>query len=152
MTGGELDALAQTAAQTLVAAATTDAWGKAKAMIAKLFGRGDPARAEASERRLEETRSWLAAAPQSEILNTRITQVAAWQVRIRDFLEENFDAEPEIQAIVAALTAELRTSPAATIIRGISAGRNITITSRGGIVAGEINGNISLPGEGNPVI
>ena len=57
--------LASLAGQTVVTAAVTDAWGTAKRGFARLLGRGDPARTELAERRLEQTRDQLTGVPAS---------------------------------------------------------------------------------------
>ncbi|HEY5361236.1 MAG TPA: hypothetical protein VIJ82_26725 [Streptosporangiaceae bacterium] len=49
----ELMLLASAAAQTVVTAASTDAWGTAKKGLARLLGTGDAGQAAAAERRLE---------------------------------------------------------------------------------------------------
>jgi hypothetical protein len=51
---GELVQLAEMAGQAVVAAASTDAWAKAKAGLARLLDRGDPDRARTVEDRLED--------------------------------------------------------------------------------------------------
>ena len=55
-------ALAVTAANTLVAAAVTDAWEAARRGFLRLFGRDDPAKAELADRRLAAAHDELAAA------------------------------------------------------------------------------------------
>lgn len=59
--GMDISSLVALAGNTLVAAAVTDAWETARHGFARLFGRGKPD--PAMERRLEATRSQLAAAP-----------------------------------------------------------------------------------------
>ena len=54
-----LIALAALAGNTVVAAATTDAWEAARRKFARLLGRGDPDKTKAAERRLEDTRDQL---------------------------------------------------------------------------------------------
>jgi hypothetical protein len=147
MDGREIEALAQTAAQTLVAAATTDVWSRAKLLFAKLIGRDDPVRIKTVERRLEETRSRLADAPRQELAAARTAQEGAWVTRVLDFLDANPDAEEEIQQFIISIAAELKEDQTSASNRGISAGRDIKIFNKGGVVAGVIGGDVSLPGE-----
>jgi hypothetical protein len=74
---GELVQLAQVAGQTVVAAAATDAWGKAKAGLGRLLGRGDLARVQVAERRLEDMRGQLAAVSGAELKARQATAAAA---------------------------------------------------------------------------
>ena len=57
-----LMALAALAGNTVVAAATTDAWEAARRGFARLLGRGDPDRTKVAEQRLAETREQLTGA------------------------------------------------------------------------------------------
>ena len=54
-----LIALAALAGNTVVAAATTDAWEAARRKFAQLLGRGDPDRTKLAELRLDQTRQQL---------------------------------------------------------------------------------------------
>ena len=47
-------ALAALAGNTVIAAATTDAWEAARHKFARLLGHGDPNRTQAAERRLQD--------------------------------------------------------------------------------------------------
>ena len=55
-----LTALASLAGNTVVAAATTDAWEAARRRLARLLARGDPMREQLAAERLEETHRQLA--------------------------------------------------------------------------------------------
>jgi hypothetical protein len=72
MAAEELLALAALAGQTVVAAAATDVWGKAKQGFARLLGRGNQSRVEVAERRLERTREQLASVPAAEVEAARV--------------------------------------------------------------------------------
>jgi hypothetical protein len=61
------EALLSLAGRTVAAAAAGDGWEAVKRGLAGLFGRGDAARAEVAERRLEQAREELAAVPAGEL-------------------------------------------------------------------------------------
>ncbi len=62
-----LMALAVLAGNTVVAAATTDAWEAARHGFARLLGRGDPDRTKVAERRLAETHEQLTVAAGADL-------------------------------------------------------------------------------------
>lgn len=78
-----LMALAALAGNTVVAAATTDAWEAARRGIARLLGRGDPSRTEVAERRLAETRELLMGAVGQDLERARAGQAERWAGRAR---------------------------------------------------------------------
>ncbi|WP_446211020.1 hypothetical protein [Micromonospora sp. IBSANI012] len=92
--------LLATAASALVGAMATDAWGWAKTSFARLFGRDDPARVEAVERRLEGSRSELEGLSGQEMVQARSRLETAWQARLGDLLEDDPDAIVRLQALV----------------------------------------------------
>jgi len=55
-----LIALAALAGNTVVTAATTDAWEAARRKFARMLGRGDAKKEQLADKRLEETRQQLA--------------------------------------------------------------------------------------------
>jgi hypothetical protein len=144
---GELLVLAAQAAQTVVAAASTDVWGSAKSGLARLLGRGDEKRAALAEGRLEEARVQLATASGPEADQARARVEAAWQTRLVDLLEEYPDAAADLRALMEQLQAAL---PAATVAssaagHSVAAGGDVRITaSDGGFAAGAVHGNVTL--------
>src|SRR5450755_4144506 len=101
----ELVQLAQLAGQTVVTAASTDAWGKAKAGLARLLGRGDPGRTRAAEDRLEGMRGQLASAPAAELDRVREVEAVRWQARLEDLLEEYPGVAADLEALVSLIRA-----------------------------------------------
>jgi hypothetical protein len=88
-----LIALTALAGQTVVAAASTDAWDACKRGFARLLGRGDPKKEQLAEQRLEETRQQLAGTDSDQV---RAAQAAEWKTRLADLLQENPDAEADL--------------------------------------------------------
>ena len=143
--------LATLAAKTVVAAASTDAWGAAKRGIARLLGRGDPQREHRAEQRLDQTRDQLQATPGPELELARARQEAAWQARMADLLEDNPDLAGDLQALVDQIRAELPASIVAAADHSVVAGRDMNITAiEGGVAAGSIVGNVAPPSPTHP--
>jgi hypothetical protein len=141
-------ALAMLAAQTVVAAASTDAWGMAKRGIARLLGRGDPQREQLVEQRLDQTQEQLRAVPGQDLELARADLEAAWRTRLVDLMEEHPDAAADLQALVEQIRAELPAAIAVAADHSVAAGRDMNITaSGGGVAAGSIHGDVS---PGNP--
>ena len=84
-----LMALAALAGDTVVTAATTDAWEAARRGFARLLGRGDPERAAVAERRLAETHERLAGVAGADLESARAALEAQWAMRLADLLEED---------------------------------------------------------------
>jgi hypothetical protein len=147
----ELVQLAQLAGQTVVAAASTDAWGRAKEGFARLLGRGDLARTRGAADRLEGMRGQLAGVSGAELEGARAEQVVRWQARLEDLLEEYPGLVAELRVLVNEIRAEL---PAGTVTasgHGVAAGRDVRIeASGGGTAAGVIHGNVGPPGPTGP--
>jgi hypothetical protein len=144
----ELLALAQLAGKTLVAAVATDAWGKAKAGLARLLGHGDDRKTEAAERRLDDTRALLTEASHTDLEGVRATQAAVWEARLSDVLEDYPDLEADLRDLIAGIAAQLPAGLVAPSGHAVAAGRDVTITaSGGGVAAGTIQGSVSA---GNP--
>lgn len=147
----DLAALAALAAQTVVAAASTDAWGLAKRGVARLLGGGDPGRERLAEQRLDQTRELLQAAPGLDLDLARARQEAAWQARLADLLQEHPDMAGSLQVLVDQIRAELPANLIAAAGHSVAAGRDVNITaSGGGVAAGTIHGNVSPPGPTHP--
>jgi hypothetical protein len=145
-------ALAALAAQTVVAAASTDAWGAAKRGVAQLLGRGDPERERLAEQRLDQTRQELQAAPVGqELEQARASSEAAWQARLFSLLEEHPDAADELQVLVDQIQAELPLGVVAPADHSVAAGRDVNVTaSAGGVAAGVLHGDVSPPSPTHP--
>lgn len=95
-----LIALASLAANTVVAAAATDAWEAARGKFARLFGRMNPRQARIVEARFDQTRQQLQSATGRELETLRADLEKAWQVRVGDLLEEDPTVETELRALV----------------------------------------------------
>jgi hypothetical protein len=147
----ELLGLAASAAQTVVAAAATDGWQRAKQAIARILGRGDGERARLAEGRLEAVQEQLAAAPAPEAPQVQARLEAAWQTRIIDLLEEHPDAAGELRALVDQIQAELPARVVSAAGHGVAAGGDVTISaSGGGVAAGTIQGPVSTANPTGP--
>jgi hypothetical protein len=140
--------LASLAGQTVVTAAVTDAWGTAKRGFARLLGRGDPARTELAERRLEQTRDQLTGVPAAELERARADLETSWRTRLLDLLEEHPDAVGDLRALVEQIQVQLPPGAVSAAGHGVAVGRDVNITaSGGGIAAGTVHGNAVA---GNP--
>ena len=95
----EIDALAALAANTVVAAAATDAFEGLRAKLARLFGRDKPD--PGVERRLDATREQLAAAAPGDLESAQATQARRWQTRFVDLLADQPEVATELQALLA---------------------------------------------------
>jgi hypothetical protein len=146
----ELVSLASLAGQTVVTAAVTDVWGTAKRGFARLLGRGDPARTELAERRLEQAHDQLTGVPAAELEQVHAELEAAWRTRLLDLLEEHPDAVADLRALVEQIQAQLPAGAVSAADHGTAAGRDVNITaSGGGIAAGTVHGNVT-PGPTSP--
>jgi hypothetical protein len=142
--------LASLAGRTVAAAAAGDGWEAVKRGLSRLFGRGDQARAEVVERRLDQSREELAGVPagQAELAWNRVA--AAWQIRLLDLLEERPEIAGELRALVDQAQAHLPAGGASAADYGVAAGRDLTISATGsGVAAGTIHGNVA---PGNPTM
>jgi hypothetical protein len=147
---GELVQLAEAAGQAVVVAASTDAWAKAKAGLARLLSRGDPGRARAVEGRLEDMRGQLAAASGAELAARQASAAGAWQARLEDLLQDQPGLAADLRVLVAQIRAPLPAVGAAASGHGLAAGGNVSITaSGGGTAAGVIHGSVT-PGPTGP--
>ena len=146
-----LVALASLAGNTVVAAATTDAWEAARRKFARLLGRGDPKQERLAEQRLEETRQQLAGAEGADPEQARTMQAERWAGRLADLLEENPGVETDLRVLVEEVRAVLPTGVVSAADHGVAAGRDMTISaSGGGIAAGVIHGNVAPPDPSGP--
>jgi hypothetical protein len=145
-----LVALALLAAQTVVAAASTDGWGAAKRGVAHLLGRGDPERERLAVQRLDQARDQLVAAPGQQVEQVRADLVGVWRTRLADLLEEDPEIAGDLQALVDQIQAELPASSISAGDHSIVAGGGVSITGSGGVTAGIIHGDVSPPNPTRP--
>jgi hypothetical protein len=144
-------ALAALAGNTVVAAATTDAWEAARRQFARLLGRGDPDKAKAAERRLEQTHDQLTNAAGEDLERVRAALEAQWVTRLADLLEDDPAVEAELRAVVEEIRSQLPAGTVAAADHSVAAGRDVNISaSQGGVAAGVIHGNVAPPGPTRP--
>jgi len=147
----ELLALAALAGNTVVAAATTDAWEACRRGFARLVGREDLKKEQLAEQRLEETREQLTRAAATDREAVRTAQAQRWEGRFADLLEEDPGVEAELRALVDEIQAALPAGAVSAADHGIAAGRDVTISAdRGGLAAGVIHGDAAPPGPTGP--
>ena len=145
----DISSLAALAGNTLVTAAVTDAWETARHRFARLFGRGEPD--PVTERRLEATRSQLAAASADGREQMRADMAGQWALRLADLLEEDPGAETELRALVEEIGALLPGGAASAAGHSVAAGRDVSVRAdRGSVAAGVIHGNVAPPGPTGP--
>jgi len=146
-----LIALAALAGNTVVAAATTDAWEAVRQKFARLLGRGDEKKEQLADTRLAETRQQLAGASGQELERALAELGRLWQVRLADLLEEDPGAEADLRALVEEVRALLPAGPVSAADHAVAAGRDVNIRAdRGGVAAGVIHGNVAPPGPTRP--
>ena len=146
-----LIALAALAGNTVVTAATTDAWEAARRKFARLLGRGSPAKEQLAEKRLQETRQQLEASTGQELAKAQAELAKAWQVRIADLLEEDPGIEAELRALVEEIRAQLPPGMVSAADHSVAAGRDVNIAAaQSGVAAGVIHGDVAPPGPTRP--
>jgi hypothetical protein len=146
-----LTALAVLAGNTVVAAATTDAWEATRRGFARLLGRGDPERTRVVERRLAETHEQLTGAAGADLESARSALQTQWTTRLADLLEEDPAVEADLRALVEEIQASMPAGVISAADHAVAAGRDVNITaSGGGIAAGVIHGNVAPPGPWQP--
>jgi len=139
-----LIALAALAGNTVVAAASTDAWEACRRGFVSLLGRGDAKKTELAEQRLTETRKQLATPADTDLELVRVTQEAQWTTRLTDLLEEDPGVEAELRSLVSKIRAQLPTGVVSAADHSFSAGRDVNISaSQGGLAVGVIHGNVT---------
>jgi hypothetical protein len=142
-----LMALAALAGNTVVAAATTDAWEAARNGFARLLGRGDPDRTAVTERRLAETREQVVEATGTDLEQTRAALEAQWVTRLADLLEDDPGVEADLRMLVQQIQAQLPAGMVSAADHAIAAGRDVNISAAdGGVAAGVIH--VAGPGIG----
>lgn len=146
-----LIALAALAGNTVVTAATTDAWEAARRKFARMLGRGDAKKEQLADKRLEETRQQLASVSGQELETARADLAKAWQVRMADLLEEDPGVEAELRALVEEVRAQLPAGVVSAADHSVAAGRDVNISAtQGGLAAGVIHGDVAPPGPTRP--
>jgi hypothetical protein len=141
-----LIALAALAGNTVVAAATTDAWEAARRKFARLLGRGDSKKEQLADKRLEETRQQLAAVTGHELQQAQVELARAWRVRMADLLEEDPGVEAELRAVIEEVRAQLPAEVVSAADHSVVAGRDVNISaSQGSLAAGVIHGDVAPP-------
>ena len=147
----ELIALAALAGNTVVAAATTDAWEACRRGFVRLLGRGDAKKEQLADRRLEETRRELDGVSGQELEQARAELGKAWQVRLADLLEEDPGVEAELRALVQEVRTQLPAHVVSAADHSVAAAGDVNITaSSGGVAAGVIHGDVVPPGPTHP--
>jgi hypothetical protein len=145
-----LIALASLAGNTVVAAATTDAWEAARKKFAQLLSRGDRDRARLAESRLDQTRQQLEGVTGQELERAQAELGRAWQVRLQDLLEEDPSIEADLRALVQEIQDALPAGVSATG-HAVAAGRDVNISAdRGGAAYGVIHGSVAPPNPTGP--
>lgn len=140
-----LVALASLAGNTVIVAATTDAWEAARHRIADLLGRGDDSRSAAAERWLAETRRQLTEPAGTDLAPIRVAQAKRWTDRFADLLDVDPRIETELRAWVAGVQAALPSHPVFAADHSVAG--TVTISAQsGGIAAGVIHGDVNPPG------
>jgi hypothetical protein len=146
-----LIALAALAGNTVVAAATTDAWEAARRKFAQLLGRGDAKKADLAEQRLAQTHKQLTTAAGADLERVRAAQEAQWTTRLTDLLEEDPGVEAELRSLVEEIRAQLPAGMVSAADHSVAAGRDVNISaSAGGVAAGVIHGDMGAPGPTRP--
>ena len=147
-----LIALAALAGNTVVAAATTDAWEAARRKFARLLGRGDAKKEQLADKRLEETRQQLDGVTGQRLEKAQADLAKAWQVRMADLLEEDPGAEAELRSLVEEIRAQLPATVVSAVDHAIAAGRDVTVSASGGgeaagVLHGDVHAGPTRPGQ-----
>jgi len=146
-----LMALAALAGNTVVAAATTDAWEAARRSFARLLGQGDPDRTAVAERRLGEAHDQLTGVTGADLEQVRMALAARWTGRLADLLEEHPDAEADLRTLIKQVQAGLPAGIVSAADHAVAAGRDVNINAtNGGVAAGAIHGNVTPPNPTTP--
>ena len=102
-----LTGLASTGGSALVTAMVTDGWEGVKSRFARLLGRGDAKKTEATAASLEQSRVVLAGLSGSALEQARGEQEIVWRTRLGDLLEQEPAAEQELRTLVAEVQAQV---------------------------------------------
>jgi hypothetical protein len=146
MPGEVLIALAQSAGQTVAAAAVTDVWEPVRHKVALLLGRSDPRKTEVAERWLDETHQQLTAAEGTDLEPVCAAAAQRWEGRFADLLDEDPGLEADLRALVEEIVAQLPAGMVSAADHAVAAGLDVNITgSGGGTAARVIHGNVAPP-------
>jgi hypothetical protein len=146
-----LEALIALAGNTVVVAATTDAWEGCRRGFVRLLGRGDAQKEQLADKRLEETRRQLDGVSGQELDQARAELGKVWQVRLADLLEEDPGVEAELRALVQEVRAQLPVQVVSAADHSVAAAGDVNITATaGGVAAGVIHGDVAPPGPTHP--
>jgi hypothetical protein len=146
-----LEALIALAANTVVAAATTDAWDATGRKFAHLLGCGDPKREQLAEKRLEQTRQQLEGISGPELEQAQADLRRVWQVRLADLLEENPELAAELRALVVKIRAQLSAETMAAADHAAAAERIVNISALQAAVAAVMpHGDVMPPDPTRP--
>jgi hypothetical protein len=121
----DIDALAALAANTVVAAAVTDAFEGLRARVARVFGRDKPD--PGIQRRLDATRQRLTAATREDAQSSQAAQARQWETRFADLLADHPEAAGELQVLLDEFRAALP-----------GTGGNVTNTISGTVLGGPV--------------
>ncbi|MGH3950776.1 MAG: hypothetical protein ACRDSE_16940 [Pseudonocardiaceae bacterium] len=94
-----LAALAGAGGTALVGAMATDAWRATRSGVARLFGRGGPARQTAIEAQLDGNAALVAQAEDPD--EARQNLAAVWRLELAALLRQHPETEDELRALVA---------------------------------------------------
>ncbi len=151
MLAEELMALVSLAGNTVVTAATTDAWEAARKGVARLLGRSNQDKTKLAEQRLAETHDQLTQATGADLERTRAALEAQWVTRLRDLLEEDPGVEADLRTLVQEIQAQLPDGSVSAADHAVAAGRDVNIAaSSGGVAAGLIHGDVAPPDPPRP--
>jgi hypothetical protein len=145
------EALVALAGNTVVAAATTDAWEAVRHKLARLLGRGDPEKEQLAERRLEETRQQLEGVSARELGEARADLERVWQIRLADLLEEDPGLEMELRALLEEIRAQLSAGTVAAADHAVAAEGDVNVSAlQDRVMAGVPHGIAAPPGPIGP--
>jgi hypothetical protein len=145
-----LIALAALAGNTVVAAATTDAWEACRRGFVRLLGRGDARKTGLAEQRLAETRNQLTTTTGADLERAQAAHEAQWVTRLTDLLEEDPGVEAELRSLVEEIRAQLPPGVVSAADHSVAAGGDVNISATGGgVAAGVIHGDVAPPGAAN---
>ena len=123
---GELSHLALLGAQTIVTAMASDVWPRVRERLARLFARGEPARQDRQENRLEESRAELEPLAGAELEAARGGAVTRLRDRLEDLLEEDPAAVEALRRLMADYREQFGAGPATTVVR-----QRVSVRDRG---------------------
>jgi hypothetical protein len=147
MLAESLKQLAALVGQTVVAAATTDAWESVKRGLVRLLGRGEVSRAGVLEQRLADTQQQLVSAAAADRDHVRAALEAQWITRLADMLEEDASLEAGLRSLIQDFRVAFPAMTAAAAEHGVAAGRDVNIAATsGGVAIGSVHGNVNPPG------